>query len=636
MLRANIQVDVSNRIGRIDPNIYGHFIEQLGRCVNGGIWGEMLQARKFVGFDDDHDGLPDPWRRSGGRDPQLLASVEDQGDRRRCLRLRCLADDGRAHGVGHGGLAVRRGVTYSLLLDARSQGDVREVEVGLGGERVVREAPGGEWEHWEIELPARWDSDDAALAIACRGRGDLLVRAPSLMAAADRATGGFRADVIELVRAISPPVVRWPGGCFADAYRRRDGIGPRDGRPTVFDPAWDAWEPNDFGTDEFVMWCRSVGAEPYICVNTGSADAAEAAAWVEYCNGPADSECGGARAANGHPEPFGIRYWSVGNETYGGWEIGNIPADEYGRLFLEFAEAMRGADPKIELIAVGADPVDHPDWNRTVLDIAGGAMDYLSVHRYVPHVRDDDEPERQYVAIAAAPVDIERRLRAVAATIDEVLGPNSGVKIAFDEWNVWLDANRDNALEERYELRDALFAAGVFNALQRLCPDVTMANLAQLVNVLPAITTSRTGAWGTPIYHAFKLYTEACLPVAVASHSEGPTFDAAAFGNTPALEGVPFVDVGATVSDDGGRVALAMVNRHRTEEIEVEIELPGVADVASVEVATLSGESESAAGSEQAPDAVAIHRRSLSVSGTTLICRLPPHSATVLTLDPTG
>ncbi|MEA3402531.1 MAG: alpha-L-arabinofuranosidase C-terminal domain-containing protein [Armatimonadota bacterium] len=632
MLQATITVDADNRVGRIDRNIYGHFIEHLGRCINGGIWGEMLQGRRFVGFDDDHNGLPDPWQKVGDRAPQLLTDLQPEGPGRNALRMRCLRD-AELHAVRHPGLAVRRGVRYSVQLEIRvAQGEIREVEMALGGAREVRAAPGSEWERWEVELPGRWDSDEAALTIGCRGRGEMQVRDVSLMTARDRETGGYRVDVLELVRAISPPVIRWPGGCFADGYRWRDAVGSRSERPAVYDPAWRAWEPNDFGTDEFVAWCRMVGAQPYICVNTGSAGAEEAAACVEYCNGPADTEMGRLRAAHGNEEPLDVRYWSVGNETYGGWEIGNVPAEEYGRLFVEFAEAMRGADPEIELIAVGADPVRFPDWNRTVLEIAGEQIDHLSVHRYVPHTRDDEQRERQYRAIVAAPVDIERRLAAVGETIEEVLGPDSEVKIAFDEWNVWLDATGDEGIEERYELRDAVFAAGVFNALHRLSPNVSMANLAQLVNVLPAIVTSQTGAWGTAIYRAFELYAGNCGQVAVACDCEGPTFDTEAFGNIPALSEVPVLDASATVADDGDEVIVSVVNRSPTEGVEAEIVLFGVEGHRLAEASILNGQSEAAWNDETRPAAVCVHTEKLEPMALPVTYRFPPHSATILRL----
>lgn len=632
MLQASVHVDAASRIGTVDRNLYGHFIEHLGRCINGGVWGELLSARKFVGFDDDHDGLPGAWRIAGGRDAHLLARVEQERGTG-VLHLRCLRDTG-LHAVEHGGLAVRRNTGYSFQLELRAaEGEIAQVELALGGAREMLATPGSDWQRVEVEFAAQWDDDDAALTIGARGRGELQVRDVSLMTSVDRATGGFRADVLELVRALHPPIVRWPGGCFADNYRWERGVGPRGERPPAFDAAWGAWEPNDFGTLEFVRWCRLVGAEPYLCVNTGSADAAEAAAWVQYCNGPADSPGGRRRAADGHPEPLGVRYWGVGNETYGSWEIGNVPADEYGRLFLEFAAAMRAVDPGIALIAVGADPIDGADWNRTVLTIAGAAMDYLSVHRYCPHTRDDARAADQYAAIVAAPVDVERRLRKAAQTVREVLGEDTPVRIAFDEWNVWLDAGRDVMLEERYELRDALFAAGVFHALQRTCADVTMANLAQLVNVLPAITTSRTGAWGTPLYHACALYAGACQEIAVACACASPSFDAPAFGNIPALADIAVVDAAATIAADGRRLALALINRHRTQAAQVAIDLAGTGRVRGGEIAVLCGASERAAGSELTPAAVVIDRSPLPAGAEIGEQVLPAHSVVMMSLE---
>ncbi len=624
MLQATVLVRPDRRIGRISPNIYGHFIEHLGRCINGGVWGEMLHARKFVGFDHTRNGLPDPWEKVGGRAPQLLCELQPDGPGRNILVMRCLND--ARHAVSHGGLAVRRGVRYSAALEVKADGDLREVELSLGGVGVSRPAP-NDWERWEVEFTAVYDSDDAALEIACMGAGRLSVRSPSLMRADDRAGGGFRQDVLTLTRRINPPVVRWPGGCFADGYRWQDGIGPRDERPTAFDPAWAAWEPNDFGTLEFVAWCRAVGAEPYICVNTGSDTSKNAAAWVSYCNSGANTTWGAVRSEDGHTEPLDVRYWSIGNETYGSWEIGNVPADEYGRLFLEFAGAMRAVDPDIELIAVGADPVDRPDWNRTVLEIVGDEMDYLSVHRYVPHTRDDAQLQRQYRAIVAAPVDIERRLRMVAETIDEVLGEGSGVRIAFDEWNVWLDATGDEGIEESYEARDAVFAAGVLNALQRLGGWVAMANLAQLVNVLPAIETSQTGAWGTALHPVFELFTDACESIAVECQCRSPRFDAESFGNIPALSDVPWVDASASLSEEGTELAVALVNRSPDSAAQVEIGIEAEDGFRPVEVSRVVAAHMSARNTQEGPAAVTVQReRPEEPSGVLL---LPAHSAAV-------
>ncbi len=631
MADATITVDTSQRIGVINPDIYGHFIEHLGRCINGGIWAEMLTARRFVGFDDDHNGLPDPWT-VGVRNPDVLAHLEHDADAGAHIRLRLLRDDALFRGVSHGGLCVRAGGNYSLQCSVQTSGRVRQIRISLGGATVTRSAPAGRWERLDVQLPARWDSDDAALTIAACGSGELLVREASLMPAEARARGGLRSDVLDMVKLINPPVIRWPGGCFADAYRWRDGIGPRDRRPVRFEPAWRDFEPNDFGTNEYITWCRAVETEPYICVNTGSASAEDAAAWVQYCNGPAASEWGRARAEEGYPTPHGVKYWGIGNETYGSWEIGNVPAADYARLFVQFAERMRAADPDIKLIAVGADPVAHPDWNRTVLEIAGEAMDYLAVHWYGPHKRDDAKQSEMYHSIVAAPLDIDRRLRLVAATIDEVMGEGSGVGIAFDEWNVWLDATGDTGIAERYELRDGLFAAGVFNCMHRLCDRVTMANLAQLVNVLPAIVTSASAAWGTPLYHAFRLYTGSCQPVCVACETDGPTFSSPEFGNIPAMPDVPYLDASATASEDGQVLALSVVNRHMTDDLSAQITLADGRTISSATAAELSGESARATGSEAAPDAVSISLADVDASGDTFTHTFPAHSATVITL----
>ncbi|MCD6361960.1 MAG: hypothetical protein J7M38_13975, partial [Armatimonadetes bacterium] len=325
------------------------------------------------------------------------------------------------------------------------------------------------------------------------------------------------------------------------------------------------------------------------------------------------------------------KWWGVGNETYGGWEIGNVPADEYARLFLPFAERMRAADPDIRLIAVGADPERFPDWNRTVLEIAGEAVDCLSVHWYGPHTRDDSRRHDMYHSIVAAPVDIERRLRLMADTIEQVLGADTGVTIAFDEWNVWLAATGDDGIAERYELRDALLAVGVFNLLWRMCGRVSMANLAQLVNVLPAIVTSRTGAWGTPLYHAFRLHGGSCRPIAIACDTEGPTFDSPAFGNIPAMEGVSYIDAAATMSEDGREVALSVVNRHRTEDIEAEVTV-GDARIATATVTELNAASEQAVTSQASPNTICLSGEELDIRDGTLKYTFPAHSATVILL----
>ncbi|GAH89314.1 unnamed protein product, partial [marine sediment metagenome] len=241
--------------------------------------------------------------------------------------------------------------------------------------------------------------------------------------------------VIALVKEVNPPVIRWPGGCFADGYHWQDGIGPRDQRPVKLDPAWKCWESNDFGTDEFLQFCKAVGAEPYMCLNFGSGTVEEAAGWVRYSNSSPSTLEGSWRVANGYSEPYGIRFWGVGNEVSYPTEIGHTNAKTYAKKLIEYCKALKEIDPEVKVVAVGClaswpkdairEKLGRPfsgnlkkffqsltDWNETVLEIVGEYIDFLSVHWYVPLLDPLEakmlDKDRIYHAIVAAPQDLER------------------------------------------------------------------------------------------------------------------------------------------------------------------------------------------------------------------------------------
>ncbi|NSW75821.1 MAG: hypothetical protein HPY68_03435 [Candidatus Atribacteria bacterium] len=246
---------------------------------------------------------------------------------------------------------------------------------------------------------------------------------------------GMRKDVLEAVKALRLATVRWPGGNFVSGYHWMDGIGPREKRPPRWDYAWSAWEPNDFGTDEFIEFCRFVGTEPYLCVNIGTGTPEEAAAWVEYCNGDPSTRYGSLRAENGYPEPHNVRFWGVGNETYGNWQIGHVDPETYGRKCLEFIRAMKAADPDIVLIAVGVNEIglssglDFYPWNERVLKLVNNAIDYLSAHHYAPGpeflrtAKQRPSDEELYYPIVGFPEEMKTILQADIATLDRLWWP---------------------------------------------------------------------------------------------------------------------------------------------------------------------------------------------------------------------
>ena len=246
---------------------------------------------------------------------------------------------------------------------------------------------------------------------------------------------GFRRDVIEALRQIKTPVIRWPGGCFVSAYPWKKGVGER---VPYYDKAWRVEEPNSFGTDEFVRLCREVGAEPFICTNAGTGTPEEMSDWVEYCNLEI-GEWAAKRAANGHDEPFNVRYWSIGNENYGAWEMGAKTADEWARLVLESAKMMKRVDHRIEL-AIASIP--DLDWNAAVLREAGDLLDWISIHGYWSRASDEGVFEKGYDNLIARAFEPEERIVAVKHILGS-LGYLGELRIAFDEWNLrgWCHPN---------------------------------------------------------------------------------------------------------------------------------------------------------------------------------------------------
>jgi alpha-N-arabinofuranosidase len=452
--------------------------------------------------------------------------------------------------------------------------------------------------------------------------------------------GNERQDLVDAMRRIRPSILRWPGGCFADGYHWRDGVGPRDRRPARINLAWhNADESNRFGTDEFVAYCRRLGAEPYICANVGCGTPEEAAAWVEYCNGTGDTANALMRRANGNERPFGVRYWGIGNEideTEHVNEIGCLSAEDYARAVREYSKLMRRVSPDIKLVAVGSNRGE-VDWNLTVLERAGTYIDYIAQHGY--YGTDD------YYSTVAGAVTMEKRLRMLHSAVELAAfttGASRQIPVAFDEWNVWYRTRGDpNQLyEELYALKDALFIAGAFNALQRMCGIVRMANLAQMVNALGMIHVDGAGMVLSPLYHAFDLY---------ANHTGATVFDTFALSDTfdthdqggprglGPLTAVPYVDASATLREDRGRVlCLAVVNRHKDEAVECRIRLDGFSVGNSASVFELTGPAPDAHNTVQEPEVVSVKSRAAIRPGTSFVHTFAACSATVLEIPLSG
>lgn len=377
---------------------------------------------------------------------------------------------------------------------------------------------------------------------------------------------GFRVDVIEAMKRLRMPLIRYPGGNFVSGYRWRDGVGPRDQRTPRIELAWHTVESNRFGTDEFVQWCKKVGTEPYLCVNCGDGTQREAQDWVEYCNGTSDTEPVRLRRANGHDAPHNVKYWGIGNEVYGDWQIGMKTPQEYARACKEFGKVMKWVDPTIKTVAsTCTGDFDWVDRTALILEQASDVVDYLSIHWYISNAEPNFE---KYMASREV---VEEQLTAFESLVTamQYSGPSKGrdIGIAVDEWNVWFTGN-DPALGEVYDLRDALVVAMQLMAIMRHCKMVTMANIAQIVNVIPPIVTSPDGIFLQTIFHPFELLSRESGSVALDAATICDTFQGGSYTGCPAL------DVAATFEPTTGQISVFVVNR-TMDGIDAVLDLQG-------------------------------------------------------------
>lgn len=418
---------------------------------------------------------------------------------------------------------------------------------------------------------------------------------------------GFRRDVLDALRSLDMPVVRYPGGNFVSAYDWRDGVGPREERRARPDFAWKSIEPNTFGVDEFLAWCRRLGTDPYMVVNLGTGSPRDAAELVEYCNLPGGTYWSDRRAAHGHPEPYGIRLWGLGNEMDGPWQAGHVSADVYARRARVAAQLMKGLDPTLELVAVGSTMphmATYMEWDRVVLEECWDQVDYLATHHYSRNVPDDPP------AFLAMGVEIDEILQDYAGLFRYVKARRKSSKnlyLSFDEWNVWYRTHdRDRPwwrqapalLEEVYDLQDALVVAQYLNSFIRHADVVKIACLAQLVNVIPAVLTSAQGLLVQSIYHPFALWSRHARGISVTPVVDGPTYDAGSRGEAPVL------DAAAAYDPEARRMTLFLVNRSLDEALTVDVAVSGLAWGAVETAHALTGDRLDAANTWEQPQAV--------------------------------
>ncbi len=438
---------------------------------------------------------------------------------------------------------------------------------------------------------------------------------------------GIRTDVLAALRRLRMPLIRYPGGNFVSGYRWRDGVGPVEARPARDDLAWGAIETNHFGTNEFISLCRKLGTEPYLVVNCGDGDMREARDWVEYCNGARDTALVRLRREHGFEAPHDVKYWGVGNEVDGPWQIGYKTPQEYARAYLEFAKVMRWVDPSIKLIASTTSHwKDVVERTQLLLEQAAEHIDYLAIHWYVGN---KDNDFQGYMALSEL---FEDRLSALEGLIRALRLDNKvrrPIAIAVDEWNVWYRKFGAEQLEEVYNLEDALVVAIHLNAFIRHAASVRMANLAQIVNVIAPVLTRPDGLVLQTIFYPFELYSRTCGSGSTALDVfwKGETFSAGDY------TGLRVLDVAATLNEQEKSLALYVVNRSQTAAMETTISLDTGSFSGAAQAFVVNGPNVKAENTFDHPNHVGVSEVALTAERAErkeLIYTFEPHSVTVL------
>jgi len=544
-IEGMIAIDARQTSEPISPYIYGQFIEHLGRCIYGGIWAEMLEDRKFYypvtgdappwtmytpGMPSwEGEGHPyelltrSPWLIVGARSAVTMVT-DDAFVGEHTPRI-ALPGNGEAAGLLQERLGVVRGKDYTGRIVLAGSASAAPIEVslvwGIGAndrDTVTVAKLTDDYTTTPLAFTAGRSTDNARIEIVSKGSGHFLVGTVSLMPADN--LRGWRADTVALLKQLDAPVYRWPGGNFVSGYNWRDGIGDPDKRPPRKNPAWKGIEHNDVGIHEFMDLCHMIDTEAFIAVNTGLGGIEEAAQEVEYVNGAATTEQGKLRAKNGHPEPYGVKWWAVGNEMYGDWQLGHMPLADYVKKHNRVVDAMRKIDPTVQPIGVGA----AGDWSRQMLTTCAEHMSLISEHLYWQD-RDD-----LVAHIAQLPAEIRRVAnvhRQYRRQLDSLRGKD--IRIAMDEWNYWYGANEYGELGVRYFLQDALGIAAGLHEFFRNSDIYFMANYAQTVNVIGCIKTTKTQAAFDATAFPLLLYRRefGSIPVKV-DHSVDPLDVAAA------------------------------------------------------------------------------------------------------------
>ncbi len=655
---ATVHIDATHVDNPVSPRMYAAFTEMMAEDVKRGLTAEMLLDRSFE-QPTDYLNLPAHWQLEPDERNDDVSSIRftqttdaaypvtDAATHQPNHSLRVTLAPGDItdprRGFSQGTLSVVAGQTYRGYIWAKlPEKDPYTGAIHVALEENNTDGPtyaettlnsiAGDWHQYSFTLtPSRTDRF-AKLSFLFAGHGTLFLDQASLQPASAR--GQVRADSEALIAALHPSFQRWPGGNVAQDYHWQWGIGPRDSRPVFINKAWsNAPEPNDFGTDEYLSYCQRLRIEPTITVNVDGDGATpeEAAHWVEYVNGPATSTFGAMRAANGHPAPYGVTQWELGNEIFGDWVRGHVTAQQYAQAAVRYARAMRAVDPSLRLVAVGEGIFKGDStWNSTVLRVAGPEIQYLAVHDYTS-VAENSKAADPRNAMMARATAFEQNYRHIGDLI-QANAPGRNIKLIVNEWNLFYGADVIQSME------GAVYASRMMNGFERDGGIVDANSISDLLNgwVGGVIQASRDRVYGTAQFYAVKLYSDHLAADRLQANIVSPEL----------IPGLPALDAVAGHSADGTRLLVKLSNADPAHALRTTLDITGFPHTSTATLQLLAAPHplSSAVPSTLLTTAAPHPRNSFSNPTTltpatsTLRCpqtctvTLPPDSVAVLTL----
>ncbi|TVY09154.1 alpha-L-arabinofuranosidase C-terminal domain-containing protein [Paenibacillus cremeus] len=663
--RASIKIN-TKQVGpnRINPYIFGHFVEDIRDHMDA-MLAYPLSDMDFESTDVTYRGLSGSWRPyTNGKSTRYALEPAATRHSGHSQMIRIFSDDEAYAGVSQAVAVKQDRDGYSLELYARASVEIKFVVAELvdrnsgdvlGSTRI--DLVSHNWKYYESRLPVKRTCEHAEFRLYVPteherwldhvSTGMLWLDHISLLPSDSK--GIVREEVVELTRDLNAGMMRLAGN-YISAYHWQQAIGPMYERPCVMNEAWGGWTSKYFGTDEFIQFCRELKVEPLICVNDGSGTPEEAAEWVEYCNGDVDTPMGRLRAAHGHAEPFGVKYWEIGNEVWGPWQVGHCSAEQFAERYVQFAQAMKAVDPEIKLLACGHTKME---WNKPLLEQGAEHMDYLTLHLYHGYNRfgmnASTPKEERYKAMVSYPEwtgESIRQLREVFSSDTRY----AHLKLAITEYNTMYYPNTiRKGLPNEHTLEAAVANAANLNEFIRNSDLVEIGSFSDLVNgwlggcirvgdYFADQFRGKSAGWsgqsltvyGTPTYEVMKMYANRDLGYVVPSQTDCGSFKVNSHVPTaPQLEDLSNLDVVACVNAGGDRLTIFIVNRGLQHTL-TDVALGGFAESGTARLLELTADDYEAINSVQAPNAVVSAAHELPFAEGRVSCELKAHSVYVL------